>query len=122
MTLRFATDENRLSEIQVPLVVDSSEYIQQVDCVKAIVVVNHLLTLVSERRNALPWINLAFLERAAMEGVIATVALNDGRVVDVGSKSAPLRIISLNDASRCSCSQTPTVTLTLKCENITLTE
>ena len=122
VTLCFSTDENKRSEIDVPLVVDSSEYIQQVDCTRAIVVVSHLLTLVSERRNALPWIDLPFLERAAMEGVIATVVLNDGRVVDVGSKSAPLRIVSLKDASGTSCSQTPTVTLTLKCENINITE
>lgn len=121
VTLRFATEQNAQVQV-VPLVDDSSEYVQMVDCTKCIIGVTHTLTLEAQRCNASPWLSLDFIERATIDGVIATVELNDGRVVDIGNSSTPLRVCSIKDASRTSCSHIPTVTLTLKCENLTLTQ
>lgn len=118
VSLRFVNQTS--GAIIVPIIDDSSEYIQSVSGDRAPIVVEHSLTLSARRVDALQWLTEIFVERAILEGFVATVEMNDGRTFSLGSEASPLRLVQFTDRSNSSIAQTPTVTLTLKCENSTL--
>ena len=70
--------------VAVALIDDASLYEEVVSSAKGIVGVTHSLTLVARYKDAGVWLATPFLERLAQEGVIATVALSDGRSIVVG--------------------------------------
>lgn len=118
VSLCFATQTDKAAT--VPIIDDSSYYNQSVSADNAAVVVEHSLTLLARRADCQMWMNTHFVERAILEGFVATVCLNDGREFVLGSAELPLRLSLLTQTSGKSLSDTPTVTLTLKCENSTL--
>ncbi|MBQ9137087.1 MAG: hypothetical protein IJX65_00435 [Alistipes sp.] len=106
-------------QIAVPLIDDASEYKQTV-VASELGVVHHVLTLVARRDDAQPWLGEEFALRAVLEGVVATLTLEDGRECTLGSPDIPLRLDTLQSTSALSPSDEPTVTLTLRCETLTL--
>ncbi len=108
--------------VEVPLIDDRSVYTQQLQVDGGVVVVEHTLRLVARRNDAQAWIDSFFVERAVLQGLKATVVLNDGREFEVGvcealQYSTPLRLVELTADSATSVSQEPTVTLTLRSHN-----
>ena len=82
----------------------------------------HTLALVASRNDAAQWLAPDFMLRAAHEGLIADLTLNDGRRLLAGCSAAlgkeqPLRLVSLQSTSQHRLSQTPAVTLTLRSED-----
>ena len=104
--------------VAVALIDDASLYEEVVSSAKGIVGVTHSLTLVARYKDAGVWLATPFLERLAQEGVIATVALSDGRSIVVGysqhfGEEQPLMLESVTTSSGRALSETPSVTLRL---------
>lgn len=104
--------------VAVALIDDASLYEEVVKSAKGIVGVTHSLTLVARYKDAGVWLATPFLERLAQEGVIATVALSDGRSIVVGysqhfGEEQPLMLESVTTSSGRALAETPSVTLRL---------
>ena len=111
---------------EVELIDDGSTYKEVLTAEKGCGVVKHTLVLKALYSSAAAWLSREFIEKATLVGVVARVTLNDLRQVTVGYSEAlkfeqPLRLKSLEVDSKHSVGQTPTVTLELCCESITLT-
>ena len=111
---------------EVELIDDSSTYKEVLAAEKGCGVVRQTLTLKALYSSAAAWLSSGFIEEATLAGVVAKVTLNDLRQITVGYSEAmkleqPLRLKSLEIDSKHSVEQTPTVTLELCCESITLT-
>lgn len=111
---------------EVELIDDSSTYREVLTAEKGCGVVKQTLTLKALYSSAAAWLSREFIEEATLAGVVAKVTLNDLRKVVVGYSEAlkfeqPLHLKSLEIDSKHSVEQTPTVTLELCCESITLT-
>ena len=111
---------------EVELIDDSSTYKEVLTAGKGCGVVKHTLVLKALYGSAAAWLSGECIEKATLVGVVARVTLNDLRQVTVGYSEAlkfeqPLRLKSLEVDSKHSVGQTPTVTLELCCESITLT-
>ena len=111
---------------EVELIDDSSTYKEVLAAEKGCGVVRQTLTLKALYSSAAAWLSSEFIEEATLAGVVAKVTLNDLRQITVGYSEAmkleqPLRLKSLEIDSKHSVEQTPTVTLELCCESITLT-
>lgn len=119
-TLRFASQSGEA--VVVPIVDDSSCYSQSISALDAPIVVRHLLQISARRADSSAWLSRRFVERGVIEGFVASVVLNDGRSFDLGTLQQPLRLVELKDSSGSALSDTPIVTLTLQCENSTLTD
>jgi hypothetical protein len=70
--------------IEVELVDDGSSYEEAFRSAEGLVSVEHTLTLCSQRKDASPWLDTRFVERAAVEGVVAEIVLASGESVVVG--------------------------------------
>jgi hypothetical protein len=107
------------SPIEVLLVDDSSHYEEEATCREGAALVTHRLHLVADRGAAEQWLEQAFLERAAEEGLVAVVTLCDGRTLLVGysarfGNEQPLRLDSLTSSSGDGPHDSPRVTLQLR--------
>lgn len=108
--------------VEVALLDDMSSFEECAASDAGAVSVVHTLTLVARRNDAEAWLTPDFAERAAHEGFVADIVLNDGRRLLGGCSETfgteqPLCLVSLKSASHCRLSQTPTVTLTLRGED-----
>ena len=104
--------------LEVELLDDASSFEEVVECHNGTSKIEHRLNLVADRGDAEDWMDADFLERAAIEGVVAVVELSDGRSLLVGYSSRfgceqPLRLRELSSASGSKLHDTPTVTLQL---------
>lgn len=104
--------------IVVTLLDDTSQYEETSIFKNGASAVSHALTLVADRGCAEEWLNSEFLERAAFEGFIAVISLNDGRQLLAGysmqlGEEHPLRLEKLISTSGTSLRQTPSITLQL---------
>lgn len=104
--------------IEVELLDDSSVYEEKTESRCGVIKVTHRLTLVADRDEAEGWLSNEFLERASLEGVVATVKLCDGRRLLVGYSAnfrdeQPLRLESVVCSSGSSLHDRPTTTLLL---------
>ena len=111
---------------EVELIDDSSTYKEVLAAEKGCGVVRQTLTLKALYSSAAAWLSREFIEEATLAGLVAKVTLNDLRQITVGYSEIlkfeqPLRLKSLEIDSKHSVEQTPTVTLELCCESITLT-
>ena len=106
------------SPLVVELVDDGSHYEEEATNKDGATLVTHRLHLVADRSSAERWLEQDFLERAAVEGVVAVVTLCDGRRVVVGysahfGNEQPLRLDSLTSSSGEGAHDSPRVTLQL---------
>lgn len=104
--------------LEVELLDDASHYEEESDCTNGITRISHRLHLVADRREAEAWLATDFLERVAIEGVVARVTLCDGRTLLVGYSShlgneQPLHLECLISSSGSTLRDKPTVTLRL---------
>ena len=104
--------------VEVLLLDDASLYEEQLHNRRGAMLVEHRLTLVAERNQALEWLDGSWQERLSTEGVVAVVGLNDGRELLVGYSSyfgaeQPLHLDSLVSSSGRSVLDTPCLTLQL---------
>ena len=110
--------------IEVGLVDDASSYIEQFSADNRQVSVLHTLTLCSDRNQAGAWFDGEFLRRVAADGVVAKVELATGEQITVGWCSRmgleqSLRLHSLEFDSGKSLNDSPRVTLSLSCRDVT---
>lgn len=106
------------SPIEVELLDKGSFYQEQSENREGANRISHLLSIVADRKNGQVWLDEEFLERVAIEGVIAVVGLCDGRTLLVGysatfGEEQPLRLETITSASGISPHDNPTVTLRL---------
>ena len=111
--------------LEVRLMDDRSTFVEKVECDKGVVKVTHTLRLVALRSDAEEWLDKEFIHRATRSGVVARLALNDGRGLIVGASrhlttEQPLRLESLVCDSGSTPSDTPTVTLCLQSSDTAL--
>ena len=104
--------------IEVELLDDLSHYEEQAERRCGTTKISHRLNLVADRKEAAEWCAPEFLERCAIEGVIAVIALCDGRRLLAGysaqfGNEQPLRIEQLTSSSGERLQDMPTVTLQL---------
>ena len=104
--------------VAVMLLDDASHYEEVVESCDGITKISHRLSLVADRGDAAPWLDVDFLERASIEGLVAVVGLANGCSVLVGyslrfGNEQPLRLQSMTSASGSKLHDTPTVTLLL---------
>lgn len=104
--------------VAVMLLDDASHYEEVVESCDGITKISHRLSLVADRGDAAPWLDVDFLERASIEGLVAVVGLANGRSVLVGyslhfGSEQPLRLQSMTSTSGSKLHDTPTVTLFL---------
>lgn len=104
--------------VEVMLLDDASHYEEVVESRDGVTKISHRLTLVAERGDAEPWLDIDFVERASIEGLVAVVGLADGRSVLVGhslhfGSEQPLRLQTMTSASGSKLHEIPTVTLLL---------
>lgn len=121
-TVLFSSNgcEVELSEplLEVELLDDASHYKEKSECINGVVKIDHLLHIVADRKEAEKWLDSDFLEQVAIEGVVATVHLEDGRSLLVGYSSRfgneqPLRLDSIVSSSGDKLHNRPTVALQL---------
>ena len=106
------------SPIEVELLDDGSHYEEEATNRDGATLVTHRLHLVADRSSAERWLEQDFLERAAVEGVVAVVTLCDGRTLLVGysahfGNEQPLLLDSLTSSSGEGAHESPRVTLQL---------
>ena len=106
------------SPIEVELLDDGSHYEEEATNRDGATLVTHRLHLVADRSSAERWLEQDFLERAAVEGVVAVVTLCDGRTLLVGysahfGNEQPLLLDSLTSSSGEGAHDSPRVTLQL---------
>ena len=104
--------------VAVMLLDDASHYEEVVESCDGITKISHRLSLVADRGDAAPWLDVDFLERASIEGLVAVVGLANGCSVLVGyslhfGSEQPLRLQSMTSTSGSKLHDTPTVTLFL---------
>ena len=104
--------------VAVMLLDDASHYEEVVESCDGITKISHRLSLVADRGDAAPWLDVDFLERASIEGLVAVVGLANGRSMLVGyslrfGSEQPLRLQSMTSTSGSKLHDTPTVTLLL---------
>lgn len=110
--------------VEVGLVDDASSYTEQFSADNRQVSVLHTLTLCSDRNQAGAWFDGEFLRRVAADGVVAKVELATGEQITVGWCSRmgfeqSLRLHSLEFDSGKSLNDSPRVTLSLSCRDVT---
>ena len=108
--------------VEVALIDDRLSYVQHLCADKGTIVVEHTLELVARRNDARQWMDNAFVERAVLQGLQASITLNDGREIELGVcdttlYATPLRLVSLLSDSARSVAYEPTVTLTLRSQD-----
>jgi hypothetical protein len=106
------------SPIEVEPLDDGSRYEEEATNRDGATLVTHRLHLVADRSSAERWLEQDFLERAAVEGVVAVVTLCDGRTLLVGysahfGNEQPLLLDSLTSSSGEGAHDSPRVTLQL---------
>ena len=106
------------SPVEVPLLDDASSYDESTLSKQGATSVLHSLRLVADRGCAEEWLEEEFLERAAFEGFVAIITLNDGRRLLAGYSSRlnaeqPLRLGKIVSTSGNALRETPSVTLEL---------
>ena len=106
------------SPIEVELLDDGSHYEEEATNRDGATLVTHRLHIVADRSSAERWLEQDFLERAAVEGVVAVVTLCDGRTLLVGysahfGNEQPLLLDSLTSSSGEGAHDSPRVTLQL---------
>lgn len=104
--------------IAVELLDDASYYQEVAENHQGAKRVSHTLHLVADRIKGQRWLEEEFLERCAVEGVIAAIKLCDGRHLLAGysatfASEQPLRLESATSTSGTSPHDIPTVTLRL---------
>lgn len=106
------------SPVAVELLDDLSHYEEQAERRGGTTKICHRLTLVADREVAAEWCTPEFMERCAIEGIVAIISLCDGRRLLAGYSSQfgdeqPLRIEQLTSSSGERLQDMPTVTLQL---------
>lgn len=109
--------------VEVALLENSSRYEEETKGNDGVVKVAHRLHLVADRMEAEVWLDHDFLERLAVEGSVAVVALEDGRRLLVGysphfGNEQPLRLECLISTSGSTLHDHPIVTLRLVSHDI----
>ena len=104
--------------VSVPLLDDGSQYEECSESNNGIQRVAHSLRLTADRECACEWFSPDFLERAAIDGVVAVISLCDGRRLLAGYSAhfgceQPLRLDKLISNSGESLRDIPTATLHL---------
>ena len=104
--------------VEVTLLDDASYYEEVAESRDGITKISHRLSLVADREDAAPWLDVGFLERASIEGFVAVVRLADGRSLLVGyslnfGSEQPLHLQSMTSASGSKLRDMPAVTLLL---------
>lgn len=104
--------------IAVELLDNLSHYEEQAKRRGGATKISHRLNLVADRVAAAKWCTPEFLERCAVEGVIAVISLCDGRHLLAGYSAQfcneqPLRIEQLISSSGEGLKEMPTITLQL---------
>ena len=104
--------------VSVELVDDSSSYEELFSVKEGLVSVQHTLTLCAARNKAAVWLDADFMQRCAVEGVVARVEMATGEVLWIGwSKKfqfeQALRLKQLQFLSGKELNFPPRITLTL---------